>query len=203
MSSMLATITPKTDQQNFDDFIGGVTKTIKITGVKITTGDQPVAIHFEGDNGKPYKPGKSMRRVLVHCWGSDAKKYIGRSMILYGDPKVRFGGADVGGIRISHLSDIDAPITMALTATRAQRKPFTVQPLATTPAKQATGNPDFDALVQEAYGVTTLEGVENIAKRAKTLAKGASSAKIKELQDLLASKRIEFKAQADRQPGDE
>ncbi len=35
----------------------------------------------------------------------------------------------VGGIRISHLSHIDKPITMALTATKGSKKLFTVHPL--------------------------------------------------------------------------
>ena len=129
MTTMLETIVPKSDQLNADDLIGGRTLTIKVTQVSMAMGEQPVSVHYEGDNGKPYKPGKSMRRVLVNCWGSDANLYIGRSMTLYRDEKVKFGGIDVGGIRISHLSDIKEPITMALTATKAQRRPFTVKPL--------------------------------------------------------------------------
>lgn len=129
MSNMLSTIIPKSDQANYDDFVNGITKTIKITNVSLAMGEQPVSIHYEGDNGKPYKPGKSMRRILVHCWGADATKYAGRSMTLYGDPSVVFAGQKVGGIRISHLSDIKEPITVALTASKAIRKPFTVQPL--------------------------------------------------------------------------
>lgn len=138
------TIIPKSDQLNFDDFIATGAITIKITDV---TGNadpqQPVSIHYEGDNGKPYKPGKSMRRVLVQVWGSDSKKYIGRSITLYGDPNVKFGGADVGGIRINAMSDIDKPITMALTASKAQRKPFTVQPLIVTPAQKEKPKPEL------------------------------------------------------------
>ena len=129
MSDILNVIKPKSDQLNYDDLSGGRTLTIKVTNVTIGSGDQPVAIHFENDNGKPYKPCKSMCRVMVNCWGPDVKKYIGRSMTLYGDPKVIFGGMAVGGIRISHMSDIDKEMTMALTATRASRKPFTVQKL--------------------------------------------------------------------------
>lgn len=129
MNDMRAVIVPKSDQQNYDDYIGGLTKTIKVTKVSIKAGEQPTSIFFEGDNGKPYKPCKSMARVLVHCWGADANKYIGRSMTLYGDPNVVYAGAKVGGIRISHLSDISEPVTMALTATRSNRKPFTVHPL--------------------------------------------------------------------------
>jgi len=128
--NMAAYTAPKTDQANYDDFIAGP-RTVTITGVRANGGspEQPVSISFEGDDGKPYKPCKSMRRVMVHVWGADAKNYIGRSMTLYGDPDVQFGGMKVGGIRISHMSHIDKPMVMALTATRAKRAPFTVQPL--------------------------------------------------------------------------
>lgn len=137
MTSMLETVVPKSDQLNADDLMAGQTKLIKINNVTIAMGEQPVSIHYEGDNGKPYKPGKSMRRVLIHCWGADANKYVGRWLKLYRDEKVKFGGVDVGGIRISHMSDIAEPVTMALTATKASRKPFTVQPLvAAQPAKK-------------------------------------------------------------------
>ena len=50
-------------------------------------------------------------------------------MTLYADEKVQFGGLAVGGIRISHMSHIDAPVTMALTVTRANKKAFTVKPM--------------------------------------------------------------------------
>jgi hypothetical protein len=114
---------------NSDDLIGGP-RTIRVTKVSLCAEpDQPVAVNFDGDNGKPYKPCKSMRRVLVNVWGGDGNSYIGRSMTVYRDASVQFGGLAVGGIRISHMSHIDQPVTMALTATRANRKPFTVKPL--------------------------------------------------------------------------
>ena len=131
MIDLRKTVIPKSDQLNADDLIGQ-TRTIKVTKVSLLTeADQPIAIGFEGDNGKPYKPCKSMRRVMVNIWGPDGNAYVGRSMMLYRDDKVMFGGAAVGGIRISHMSHIDSSVTMALTVTRANRKPFTVQPLAT------------------------------------------------------------------------
>ena len=129
INDMLKTIVPKSNQLNSDDLVGGRTITIKITKVSIAAGDQPVALSYEGDGGKPYMPGKSMRRVIVNCWGSDANLYVGRSMTLYRDDKVMFGGVAVGGIRISHISDISEQMTMALTVTRANKKPFTVKPL--------------------------------------------------------------------------
>lgn len=121
---------PKTDQLNADSLIGGPI-TVTITGVHANEGsaEQPISINYSGDEGKPYKPCKSMRRVMVHVWGADAKNYVGRSMTLYCDPEVQFGGLKVGGLRISHMSHIDKPQVMALTATKAKRKPFTVQPL--------------------------------------------------------------------------
>ena len=135
MTDLSMTIAPKSDQINADDLIGGP-RTITITRVTGNEGspEQPVNIFFEGDNGKPYRPCKSMRRVMVAVWGADGASYTGRSMTLYRDPSVQFGGMQVGGIRISHMSHIDRPQTMALTATRANRKPYTVKPLATSPA---------------------------------------------------------------------
>lgn len=130
MTDLSSTIAPKSDQLNADDLISGP-RTITVTRVSAdpSSAEQPVNVFFEGDNGKPYKPCKSMRRVMVAVWGSDGSAYPGRSMTLYRDPAVTFGGMQVGGIRISHMTNIDQPMTMALTATRAKRAPFTVQPL--------------------------------------------------------------------------
>lgn len=129
MADITSTTDPKSDQLNADSLIGGKTMTIKVTKVSLVIGEQPVIINYENDDGKPYKPGKSMRRVLVHCWGANGNNFIGRSMTLYCDEKVTFGGMAVGGIRISHMSHIDKAITMALTTTRSKRAPFTVKPL--------------------------------------------------------------------------
>jgi len=153
MSDMAAVIIPKSDQLNADDLLTGP-MTITITDVTVRGGqEQPVSIHFENDNGKPYKPCKSMSRVLVTVWGPDSKQYIGRSMSLYCDPKVKWGGMEVGGIRISHMSDIDSAITMALTVTRANKKPFTVNPLKVEPAI------DWTTQINEAVSVAALGAV--------------------------------------------
>lgn len=137
MNDMAQTIIPKSDQMNADDLIAGPI-TIKISDVTIRSGqEQPISIHYEGDNGKPYKACKSMCRVMVTAWGADSKAYIGRSMTLYRDPTVKWGGMEVGGIRISHMSDIDSKITMALTMTRANKKPFTVRTLDASGTKAA------------------------------------------------------------------
>lgn len=129
MNDMKDVIIPRSDQRNADDLLSGP-MTIKITKVAIRPGtEQPVSVFYEGDEGKPWKPCKSMARVLVFAWGADSSKYVGRSVTLYCDKTVKWGGMEVGGIRISHMSDIDSSITMALTATRGNKRPFTVRPL--------------------------------------------------------------------------
>src|SRR4051812_11375313 len=102
---MSSVIIPKSDQINADDLLAGPI-TITIRDVQIKGGqEQPVSIYFEGSD-KAFRPCKSMSRVLVQGWGADAKAYIGRSLTLYCDPSVKWGGVEVGGIRISHMTDI-------------------------------------------------------------------------------------------------
>ena len=127
MNDLSKTILAKSDQMNADDL--AVPITIKVTGVRVTDGDQPTSISFEGDNGKPYKPCKSMRRVLVRAWGADSKEYVGRSIALYNEPTVKWGGQEVGGIRIRAVSHIERDFAMPLTITRGQKKPFAVKKL--------------------------------------------------------------------------
>ena len=122
------TIIPKSDQLNADDLLSGP-RTVRITDVQAGSAEMPVHIHYEGDNGRPYKPGKSMRRVFVSMWGSDSKAYIGQRITLYCDPSVKFGGQAVGGIRISHATGIKETLHLALTETRGKRKAHKVEPL--------------------------------------------------------------------------
>lgn len=130
MTSMMKAIEPKSDQINADDLIGG-DMVITITNVRVTDGEQPVEISFEGSK-KFYRPCKSMARVLVSAWGADPSVYVGRSLKLYRDQNVTWGGMKVGGIRISEMSDLgDRPVTFALTAKRGQRTPTIIRPLST------------------------------------------------------------------------
>ena len=129
-------IEPKSDQLNADDMIAGP-KVIKITEVTRGNAEQPVVVHFEGDQGKPWKPCKSMTRVMVRAWGADASQFAGRSVELYCDPKVKWGGMEVGGIRIRSMSHIDKPLKMSLTATRGKRAPYSVAVLEASEARGA------------------------------------------------------------------
>ena len=124
------TIVPRSDQLNAEDLLAGP-QTVTIVNVrKGSSGEQPVDVVLaEYGPGRPFKPSKTVRRVLVACWGPDATAYVGRRMTLYRDPDVRFGGEAVGGIRVSHLSHLDRARTLALTVTRGKRAAHRVEPL--------------------------------------------------------------------------
>ena len=188
MTDLGLTIAPKTDQLNADHLLAGPL-TIRITRVSLASeADQPISIHYDGDDGKPYRPCKSMRRVLVQVWGRDGNAYTGRSMTLYRDHGVQFGGVAVGGIRISHMTGIDKPVTMALTATRANRKPFTVKPLVEEKAAQPrrTARDLLAAIKARADAGDTLEAIETSEDVKLIRSKGSDAAKA-ELGALLSS----------------
>lgn len=159
------TIKPKSDQLNADDLIAGPI-TVTISNVRRGNAEQPVECHLSG-GFQPYKPCKSMRRVLVAAWGDDGRAWVGRSLTLFADPDVVFGGVKVGGIRISHLSHIKGTHTFMLTTTRSKRKEFTVRELNDVPAAQqvqqypddrfAAKLPEFQAMI--ASGKATVDSI--------------------------------------------
>lgn len=114
------TIAPRSDQMNAEDLLAGP-RTFTVAEVrKGASPDQPVDIVL-AEFPRPFKPSKTVRRILVTAWGPEASEYVGRRLTLYRDPDVKFGGEQVGGIRISHLSHIAKPLTIALTVTRGKR----------------------------------------------------------------------------------
>ena len=139
---LLMTIEPKSDQINYDDVASGpVTVTVKT--LREGSKEQPVCIvPAEPEyNGRTFNPCKSMRRVLIAAWGSNGKEWIGKRLTLYGDDSVKFGGMEVGGVRISHLSGIDRMMKLKLTTTRAKRADYIVKPLHDDP-QQAQSIPE-------------------------------------------------------------
>ena len=166
--NMLATIVPKSDHINADDLIGQ-SLTITVNEVKFNGGqEQPVSMYFDG-SGKAFRPCKSMCRVLVAIWGPDAKEYVGRSMTLYRDPTVKWGGMEVGGIRISHMTHMESPVTMALTATKGARKPYTVRPLVAEVKKLPVDELTFEGAELSLRTAKTLDELEQ-AWRKKAMA---------------------------------
>ena len=123
------TIIPKSDQLNSEQLLSGPI-TITVTDVRVgSSEEQPITVHYEGENGRPYKPCKTSRKVLILGWGPDGREWAGQSMTLYNDPLVKFGGAEVGGIRISHMTGIDRDIQVSLTATKGKKALHTIRRL--------------------------------------------------------------------------
>lgn len=172
------TIEPRSDQLNADDLMAGPI-TVTIQEVAPGSDDQPVNVHLVERPGRPYKPSKSMRRVMVAAWGKEASVYAGRRLTLYRNPDIKFGREVVGGIEISHMSHLDRRLTVPLTVTRGKKRSFVVQPLPveaeatfTVPdlatadeyrahwqARKAEGAPpaELDAIYQAAQAITTEE----------------------------------------------
>ena len=132
---VLASIVPKSNQLNADDLLIGPI-TVKITKVSRGDKEQPITVEIEGR--QPYKPCKSMRRVLIATWSDDPAAWIGQQMTLFCDPTVLWAGVKVGGIRISHLSGLEKPKTFLLTKTRGTKAEVTILPIQTEPAKPPT-----------------------------------------------------------------
>lgn len=176
MNDMSAVIQPKSDQVNADDFIPGP-RTYTIEGVAIIPGtEQPVQIKLAGEP-RVWRPCKSMSRVLVAAWGQDAKAYAGRSVTLYRDPKVKWGGMEVGGIRISHLSHIERDMMIQLTATKGKRAPCVIKPLTAEvrdlpQTKRQTAEEWTASHIAEVQSAETLDALADImAKGTRPMAK--------------------------------
>jgi hypothetical protein len=143
-------IKPKSDQLNADDLIAGpITVTIK--DVKQGSAEQPVNVVTEETPGRPYRPSKSMLRVLAEAWDTDTRSWAGKRITLYRNPKIKFGGMEVGGIEISHVSGIDGEMKIPLTATRGKKRLHTVKPLAVQ--SPYAPSQDWLALIQAATTV--------------------------------------------------
>lgn len=125
---MTESIAPKSDQMDYEDLIGGE-RIFTISEVrKGPSAEQPIEIML-AEFPRPWRPAKTVRRLLVAAWGADGSQYVGNRVLLFGDSTVKWAGQPVGGIRVKAMSSIDKPLTVALTVTRGKRAPFTVQPL--------------------------------------------------------------------------
>lgn len=113
-------LTAKSDQLNADDLVGGPI-TVRVVSARITGGtEQPVTVEIDGGH-RPWKPCKTTMRVLAALWGSAPSAWVGRMIRLYRDPTVKYGGVEVGGIRISGMSHIDGPKKITLAASKKSK----------------------------------------------------------------------------------
>jgi hypothetical protein len=124
---LTSSIEPRSDQINSDDLIAGpITYTIR----EVINGKAESPFDFLlVETDRAYRPSKTMRRVIVNAWGPEASDYAGRRLTLYREPSITFGREKVGGIRISHMSNIDGVKEVMAQVTRGKREKFVVQPL--------------------------------------------------------------------------
>jgi hypothetical protein len=100
-------------------------------------------------------------------------------MTLYRDPAVRFGGMDVGGIRVSHLSHIDKPMTLVLAVSKGKRAPYVVKPLADEPAPKGEGisAADLEAVNAGLTGLGITDRAEKLATVSQVIDREITSAR--------------------------
>lgn len=97
------TLEAKSDQINADELSQPIT--VQVVGVKAgASAEQPLDVQISGH--KPWRPCKTMRRLLALAWGVDAGQWVGKWLVLYREPTVQWAGEDVGGIRIKAMSHI-------------------------------------------------------------------------------------------------
>lgn len=119
---------PKSDQLNYETFLTGP-QTFTVS--KVTPGDRdhPVFIHMNECPATPYKPSKGMLKCIAQPdgWGDKSSQWVGKSITLYGDPTVIYGGVEVGGIKVAALSDINGDYETLISARRGVRKPHIIK----------------------------------------------------------------------------
>lgn len=133
MDEWASALEAKSDQINAIDLIGGP-QTFTIESVSHGTPEQPMNIHLVESPGKAYRPSRTMRRFMAKTWGWPPTTWAGKRLTLYRNPKIRFGKDEVGGIEISHVSDISSSMTFVLPGARGGRpKSYTAEPLVEAP----------------------------------------------------------------------
>lgn len=201
---MTAVIAPRSDQMNAEDLLSGPV-TIKITSVDVRNSkEQPVTVHYEGENGKPFKPCKTVCKIMARVWKSEeSKTYVGKSMTLFRDPKVRFGADETGGIRVSHMSHIDGVVKVTLLKTKGKYETHAIAPLKTNDAPPSEPKPPFDwptytteveALIFDANDAEALEKQWEAMKPERLKARESDAKKAGELAVKVTAKIDELKA---------
>jgi hypothetical protein len=189
MTTLAEALAPKSDQLNADDLIAGP-RVLKITGARIVRDgrDTKVVLNYDGDNGKPWKPCKTMGRAMVMAWAiADEQQMVGKSVRVFRDPTVRFGAdGEVGGIRISHMSHIDKAANIKLTEAQGKKRLYTFQPLPTAVPRDASDELTFEGAELSLRTAKTLDELEQ-AWRKKAMASHREA-----LKPVLAERKAEM-----------
>lgn len=130
MTDIAHTLLAKSDQLNAADIMG-TEKILTITGVDVKqSGDQPVVIHYADEQGRPWKPCLTVRRILSQLWTTESEKWVGQSVAVHRDPTVKWAGEPHGGIRPHAATGLDATVIVKLKEERGGKpKAFEIKPL--------------------------------------------------------------------------
>lgn len=131
---------PRSDQINADDLVAGP-MTVTVARVRDKGGvEQPVEVFLE-EVDRVWRPCKTTLRTLIYGWGTRTGQWKGRQVRLYRDPTVTWAGEAVGGIRISHMSDLDGDLArgfvLSLAKSKKAKGAVEVRPLKRQGAQQA------------------------------------------------------------------
>lgn len=167
------TTLPKSTQLNADQLIVGPMD-ITITDVRIGPDEkQSIVVHYENEAGRPFMPCLTMRRVLIAAWGHDGREWIGKSLRVYHEPHVRFGGDEVGGVRISHMTDIPGQrIELRLTTSKGKKALTTIHRM---DAPQR-GGPTIEHVLQLIASAANADDMKAAKAAAQTLTSDADIA---------------------------
>lgn len=170
MANVSHTIQAKSDQLNFDDF-GKHKRVIFITEVTVSNSEQPISIFYTNHNGKPWKPSKGMIRLICEAWGEESDNWIGKSIELCGDATVKWAGKEIGGIRISALSDIEKSGLTAFIAISKGKRRKAVIPLLAVEQQQITADDQqwIDAVRNDISVLDQLNDLPDYQARIKSL----------------------------------
>jgi hypothetical protein len=194
---LTAAIAPKSDQLNAEDLLAGP-RTFTIAEVREGSAEQPVNVHLVESPGKPFRPSKTVLRIFVTAWGKDSSTFAGQRITLYRDPTVRFGGQDVGGIRVSHMSGITKPLKLALAVSKGKRSQYVVDPLPDAPAPAQA--PTVDELIDAAQKAGSDDELNRIARKAVAALAGSDLDAVK---SVVTARRAELKDTEPQLPGGE
>lgn len=123
----------KSDRLNYEDFIMGPQdfKIVRL-GKKTDQGNVRLLMFFEGREETPYWLPKGMVKCLSNPdgWGeAPFSEWVGRRVRLFGEPTVVYAGKELGGIRISNISDIAGAYSTKITERRGVRIDYVISPL--------------------------------------------------------------------------
>jgi len=169
MSNLSKAAEAKSDQLNAIDLIGGPI-TVTITDAKVKadpTADQAVSISFTGDNGKPWKPSKTMIRIMIIKWGDNEAKFVGRHITLFRNPVTTWGGNKVGGVQLSHMSDMENDDRFLLSTGRGKVSEFKIEHLKMKTKEEKAEDRKNKAsawVSQSKLEISELDSVEGIDK---------------------------------------